>query len=87
MGDIMRYIISVTVSGESVYDIEAGSEAEARDKARKKACEEFSGAEKRVSVLSVHLICPSCKKALWNEMKYCYNCGAARPGKEDETNG
>ena len=80
----MRFIISVTVHGESVYDIEAASEKEARNNAEKKALSEFSGTEKQVKVLTVHLLCPSCKKAMWYESNFCQHCGTARPGKEEK---
>ena len=83
----MKFIISVTVHGDSVYDIEADSEKEARNEAQKKALAEFSGAEKQVAVLSVHLLCPSCKKAMWSESNFCQHCGTRRPGKEVAENG
>ena len=82
----MKFIISVTVHGDSVYDIEAASEKEARNEAQKRALTEFSGAEKQVNVLSVHLLCPSCKKARWSESNFCHHCGTRRPGKGKEIN-
>ena len=78
----MKFIINVTVHGDSVYDIEAASEKVAREEAQKRALAEFSGAEKQVNVLSVHLLCPSCKQAMWSESNFCQHCGTARPGRK-----
>ena len=80
----MKFIISVTVHGDSVYDIEAASEKVAREEAQKRSLAEFSGAEKQVNVLSVHLLCPFCKKAMWSESNFCQHCGSRRPGKETD---
>ena len=77
----MRFIINVSVHGDAVYDIDASDEDAARQMAEKKACDEFNGGKKTVSVLSVHLLCPGCKKAMWSESNYCHHCGATRPGK------
>ena len=82
----MNFIINVTVHGDSVYDIEAASEKVAQEEAQKRALAEFSGAAKRVNVLSVHLLCPSCKKAMWSESNFCQHCGTRRPGKGKEIN-
>lgn len=78
----MKFIINVSVHGDVVYDIEASDEVAARQMAEGKACAEFNGGAKTVSVLSVHLLCPGCKKAMWSESNYCHHCGARRPGKE-----
>ena len=81
----MRFIINVSVHGDAVYDIEASEEDEARRIAEKKACAEFNGGDKTVSVLSVHLLCHVCKKAMWSESNYCHHCGAARMGRGMKT--
>ena len=77
----MRFIINVSVHGDAVYDIDASDEDAARQMAEKKACDEFNGGEKTVSVLSVHLLCPVCKKAMWSESNFCQHCGTPRVGK------
>lgn len=78
----MRFIINVSVHGDAVYDIDASDEDAARQMAEEKACDEFNVGKKTVSVLSVHLLCPGCKKAMWSESNYCHHCGATRPGRE-----
>lgn len=77
----MRFIINVSVHGDAVYDIDASDEGAARQMAEEKACAEFNSGTKSVSVLSVHLLCPGCKKAMWSESNFCQHCGTARPGK------
>ena len=77
----MKFIISVTVHGDAVYDIDAEDENEARKAAKEKALGEFKGGAKTISVLNVHLLCHACKKAMWSESNYCHHCGAARMGR------
>lgn len=83
----MKFIIEVTMTGTRTYDVEAADEALATAEASRRAATDFKADENRLSLLSTHLRCPKCKKALWRECNFCNICGTPRPGKEVTENG
>ena len=78
----MLFKIRVTVCGDNIYDIDAEDEAAARKKATENAEKEFECDRKRMNVLSLYLLCPSCKKEMYSTANYCYECGTPRPRAE-----
>ena len=77
----MKFVMSVSVFGDKMYDIEAKSEEEAKIKVKEVAVKDFNCDGRYLSFGYSKLLCPKCKNEMHSSYVFCPRCGRPRNGE------